>query len=117
LPRNSQSEFYFFEGIPSEWGGPCQYGGRNLCKGSILKRYISGKNYKKVSFIGDGANDLCPALTLTANDQVYPRSGYALDKALTNAGDHYQVQAKITPWITGAEILKTLLSNATIHSK
>ena len=94
------------EDLPSEWGGPCSFGGRNLCKGDIVKFFKKNKSYKSTSYFGDGSNDLCPALNLTKEDRAFARTGYALLPLLTN-GQH-KIQASVIAWNNGADILAVL---------
>ena len=53
----------------------CSLSARNLCKGEALREYIANRaadnvNFSRVSYAGDGANDLCPSLKLSNNDNV-----------------------------------------------
>ena len=92
--------------LPSEWGETCPNGGRNLCKGSAMKYFCKNKSYKEIKYFGDGKNDLCPALSLTENDKLYPRKDHYLSKLLAT-GD-YEIKAKILPWNGGSDIMITL---------
>ena len=55
---------------------------KNLCKGQILEDYIasSEKKFSLVCYVGDGKNDFCPSLRLSANDLVCVREGFSLVK-------------------------------------
>ena len=53
------------------WKAPCQYGGRNICKGQVLIEN---------TFFGDGTNDFCPSMTLSRNSLVIPRKVFFLPK-------------------------------------
>jgi len=92
--------------LPKEWGGPCLDGGRNLCKGSTMKYFCEGRSYDEIKYFGDGGNDLCPALSLSEKDTLYPRRDYRLAKLLS-AGDH-EIKAKILLWNNGSDIMKSL---------
>merc|ERR1712130_629334 len=81
--------------LPNEWGETCLNGGRNLCKGSAMKYFCKNKSYEEIKYFGDGKNDLCPALSLTENDKLYPRKDHYLSKLLAT-GD-YEIKAKILP--------------------
>lgn len=50
----------------------------NLCKGEEVAAILKAREYRRVVFCGDGANDICPALSLTAADAVLARRGHAL---------------------------------------
>lgn len=63
----------------------CDLSTVNLCKGHILTEHIrerkaSGQGYSHVVYVGDGSNDLCPALTLSEKDYICPRVNYRLWK-------------------------------------
>ena len=86
----------------------CDLSTRNLCKGHILEEYIAGQKtkgleYQVVAYVGDGSNDLCPALKLSKQDFVFPRIGFRLIKLLQKESDQ-QVHAQIKPWSSGEEI-------------
>ena len=92
----------------------------NLCKGHILQEYIrrrseEGVAYSRVVYIGDGSNDLCPGLTLRAQDYLLPRKGFSLWKKLEKmrlkqGTSGRQVAASVVGWDSGVEI-RTLLEN------
>lgn len=66
----------------------CSLSSVNLCKGSILEDYLleqqksNGVAYKKIFYVGDGNNDLCPILRLGKDDVGCARKGYRLQKKL-----------------------------------
>lgn len=51
----------------------CQHCPPNLCKGLIVERYRKTNRYEKICFVGDGTNDVCPALKLQQNDFVFAK--------------------------------------------
>ena len=58
----------------------------NLCKGAVLKEYLFNcKLYSKVVYVGDGANDYCPSMTLNEGDVVLCREGYPLSHCLLSS--------------------------------
>lgn len=59
----------------------------NLCKGQQLRRVREEGKYGRVVFAGDGANDLCPALTLAKGDLLCARQGTALQKLIQQRAD------------------------------
>lgn len=62
----------------------------NMCKTSILQRarkvldLESAKELQTV-YVGDGGNDYCPSLSLSASDHVLMRDGFTLQKLIENA--------------------------------
>ena len=56
----------------------------NLCKSKTLTLYKTG--YDKVVYVGDGHNDICPSLSLTANDVVVAKKGLYLAKHVNDSG-------------------------------
>lgn len=86
----------------------------NLCKGFILKNYIAerlaeGQYFYRILYIGDGSNDVCPALKLTANDYVFARVGFRLLRSLEKMPAK-DVKPNIIPWENGHDIRKALMS-------
>lgn len=64
----------------------CLLSSVNLCKGDILADYIheqqesNGVTYRKIFYVGDGNNDLCPILRLGKEDVGCARHGYRLQR-------------------------------------
>lgn len=86
----------------------------NLCKGFILKNYIAerlaeGQYFYRILYIGDGSNDVCPALKLTANDYVFARVGFRLLRSLEKMPAK-DVKPSIIPWENGHDIRKALMT-------
>jgi len=88
--------------IPKEWGGPCKSEGGQICKVSVLKYFTKNHQYERLIYVGDGPNDVCPALILNANDLVCPRQGLKMESLL----QQYCIQAQIVSWKDGTDILK-----------
>lgn len=65
----------------------------NMCKGEILKKVVAEQSYGTVVYVGDGRNDLCPSLQLSASDHVIARQGYTLARNIATVKD--QVKATI----------------------
>jgi 2,3-diketo-5-methylthio-1-phosphopentane phosphatase len=86
----------------------------NLCKGKEVAELRKRAPYKRIIYLGDGANDLCPALNLRSGDAVLARRGFPLDtlleKALQNDGKHTpdgrSVSAQVHTWESHAQMLE-----------
>lgn len=97
----------------------------NLCKGTELHRLRYGagatanssgqqqtlcsSSYGRIVYAGDGANDICPALSLGENDVVLARAGEALAKyaaaAAADAGLQ-QIKARVFVWDNHHQLAK-----------
>jgi pyridoxal phosphate phosphatase PHOSPHO2 len=66
----------------------CSYCSPDLCKGEILRKYLSKKIYSRVFYIGDSMNDLCPASCLSSDDHLLARKNYRLHKWLIQQKPH-----------------------------
>jgi 2-hydroxy-3-keto-5-methylthiopentenyl-1-phosphate phosphatase len=68
--------------------------------------------HERVAYAGDGANDLCPALSLGPDDVVFARKGHSLERLLAERGAfddstaHRTVAAKVQVWETHEELLR-----------
>uniref|UniRef100_UPI00358F9FE1 pyridoxal phosphate phosphatase PHOSPHO2-like isoform X1 n=1 Tax=Myxine glutinosa TaxID=7769 RepID=UPI00358F9FE1 len=84
----------------------------NLCKGQVLREYVASQPccFSSIVYVGDGANDLCPVLSLSCKDAVLPRKGYSLMRWIKEllSEDSTNVLPHIVPWDTGFEILQFL---------
>eukprot|EP00798_Chlamydomonas_sp_ICE-L_P025736 gene25736-11396_t len=89
----------------------------NMCKQQALRDFVTqqqlgGMDYKRILYVGDGNNDLCPAKMLSGNDVVMPRVGYPLDKILHGADkDQLQIKAQVVSWKSGSEIQEWMLNS------
>jgi len=86
----------------------CNLSQANMCKGHILDEHcrVASVKYDVVAYVGDGANDFCPALRLRETDIVFPRRGYSLEKHIAEGRD--KVAASVRPWDTGFDIMNAL---------
>ncbi|ESP04317.1 hypothetical protein LOTGIDRAFT_136443 [Lottia gigantea] len=94
----------------------CSLSTINLCKGRILQDFIkdrksNGVEYSQVVYVGDGSNDLCPGLTLGAQDYLCARKGFSLWKKLNKAKKSktkdefvHSLKAQVFEWQSGEEI-------------
>lgn len=86
----------------------------NLCKGAALRRLRVERPFARVVYAGDGAGDLCPALSLGPGDVLLARRRHRLAAIL----DERRAQglsvggARIELWDT-AEDLRRLVAHAT----
>jgi len=89
----------------------CDISAHNLCKGHVLMEYINkrkaedGISFSRISYVGDGQNDVCPSLRLNSNDRVFARSGFPLHKRLAI---NQQFKAHLHPFVDGHDIWKVL---------
>uniref|UniRef100_A0A7S0G1S1 Uncharacterized protein n=1 Tax=Rhodosorus marinus TaxID=101924 RepID=A0A7S0G1S1_9RHOD len=89
--------------------GTCRRCPQNLCKGRVIEELISGMEVDgRIVYVGDGGNDLCPALRLRDVDSVLPRKGFPLFKLLEEK--HEECRARVIPWTGGEELADTLSS-------
>lgn len=89
----------------------CSMSTKNLCKGHILTEFVkdkklSGIEYNKIVYVGDGSNDLCPAARLTSDDYLFIRKGYRLDNLLQKPDQKSKVKAKCHSYEDGMEIFQ-----------
>lgn len=72
-------------------------------QGQELERLRSQHLYQRIVYCGDGANDLCPALSLTPSDVVLARRGHALaaliaERAQRDEDEDGRVVAQMHLW-------------------
>ena len=53
-----------------------------ICKGTILREILS--SYQRVIYVGDGDNDVCPAMALSVDDHVIAREFFPLATRLSD---------------------------------
>lgn len=88
----------------------CQLSFRNLCKGDALWEYVArlerelGVRVTRVGYVGDGRNDLCPALRLRSQDIMFARAGYKLEPILRER--EAEMKAKTFYWEDGIDMLR-----------
>eukprot|EP00123_Amoebidium_parasiticum_P021669 comp7152_c1_seq1/m.2875 comp7152_c1_seq1/g.2875 ORF comp7152_c1_seq1/g.2875 comp7152_c1_seq1/m.2875 type:complete len:277 (-) comp7152_c1_seq1:105-935(-) len=78
----------------------------NMCKGNILEGMIRNQSYSQVVYVGDGANDCCPAMRLKSGDVVLARKGFRLERALAENRD--RVAATVHLWENYPDLLECL---------
>ena len=71
-------------------------------QGQELEALRRATPYQRIVYCGDGANDLCPALSLTPSDVVLARAGHALARMIAeraSSGDEdARVVARVLLW-------------------
>jgi pyridoxal phosphate phosphatase PHOSPHO2 len=81
----------------------------NMCKTQALQAYINerqatGVTYSRVAYVGDGGNDLCPVMSMSAQDVAFPRAGFTLAAKL----QALPPACAVHPWESGLDILSVL---------
>lgn len=106
----------------------CTLSSVNLCKGDVLANYLQEQQktndviYRKIFYVGDGHNDLCPILRLAKDDYGCARNGYRLEKELQALGttddtpendksNGHTIDAGVFVWNDGNELAEFILKN------
>ncbi|KAG8376108.1 hypothetical protein BUALT_Bualt09G0029100 [Buddleja alternifolia] len=82
----------------------------NLCKGRVIAKIqasVSENESKRIIYIGDGKNDLCPTLKLDEGDCVMPRMNFPLWNSISKNSE--LVKAKVYEWGNGEDLGRILL--------
>lgn len=88
----------------------------SVISGHILENHIKeqqeqGIVFSRVMYVGDGQNDFCPTLRLSANDYVFPRTKFSLERVIKqDQSTDCKVKATVVPWACGKTILETINS-------
>ncbi|NWV73549.1 PHOP1 phosphatase, partial [Dasyornis broadbenti] len=88
----------------------------NMCKRKILTEYLAERaqeeevEFQRVFYVGDGANDFCPAGTLRAADVAFPRKGYPMHRLIQELQEKQPgaFPAAVVPWESGTEVARHL---------
>ncbi|KAK2884732.1 probable phosphatase phospho1 isoform X2 [Channa argus] len=89
----------------------------NMCKQAILREYLAsrqkecgGSPFKRVFYVGDGANDICPSLVLGPQDTAFPRRNFPMHRLLLEMQQSQiaMLKANIVPWVSGEDIVDWL---------
>ncbi len=79
-------------------------------QGQELENLRRRHPYQRIVYCGDGANDLCPALSLTPSDVVLARAGFALDRLISEraAGrdEDGRIVARVHRWADHEELFE-----------
>ncbi|NXR41734.1 PHOP1 phosphatase, partial [Zosterops hypoxanthus] len=84
----------------------------NMCKGKILREYLEQRagedvEFQRVFYVGDGANDFCPAGGLRPGDVAFPRKGYPMHRLILQEPPG-TFQATVVPWESALEVERSL---------
>ena len=82
---------------------------RNLCKGLEVARLQAKGEHRNIVFCGDGANDVCAALSLGPGDHVLARRGHSLADYLQEAATKpgmQQATASVQLWSSHDELCR-----------
>ncbi|NWV42661.1 PHOP1 phosphatase, partial [Grantiella picta] len=87
----------------------------NMCKRKILTEYLAERaredvEFQRVFYVGDGANDFCPAGALRAADVAFPRKGYPMHRLIQEVQEKQPggFAAAAVPWESGVEVARHL---------
>ncbi|OCT60003.1 phosphoethanolamine/phosphocholine phosphatase [Xenopus laevis] len=75
----------------------------SMCKRKIVTEYLverskDGVTFEKVMYVGDGANDFCPSVVLTATDVAFSRKNYPMHQLIQKEQQKGTFKAKVVPW-------------------
>lgn len=105
--------------VPFHHQTDCQLSSENLCKGKVLEDFIDMQKHKDiyydtVFYIGDGQNDVCPALRLKLGDYACARIGYKMEKDLDlrriSKTSKLKLNAEIIRWSDGNDLITQINS-------
>ncbi|XP_054463862.1 probable phosphatase phospho1 isoform X1 [Anoplopoma fimbria] len=88
----------------------------NMCKQVIVRDYVArrtqerGRPYQRVFYVGDGANDFCPALALGPRDLAFPRRDFPMHRLITETHEAMpgEFKAVTVPWSSGEDVVQRL---------
>ncbi|KAJ3600636.1 hypothetical protein NHX12_031616 [Muraenolepis orangiensis] len=88
----------------------------NMCKQSVLREYVTrraqerGRPYERVLYVGDGANDFCPATALGPRDVAFPRRDFPMHRLITEMHEAMpgEFRAVTVPWAGAEEVVQRL---------
>ncbi|XP_010773720.1 probable phosphatase phospho1 isoform X1 [Notothenia coriiceps] len=88
----------------------------NMCKQVVVRDYVArrtqerGRPYQRIFYVGDGANDFCPALALGPRDVAFPRRDFPMHRLITETHEAMpgEFKAVTVPWASGEEVVQRL---------
>lgn len=95
----------------------CQLSSENLCKGAVLENHVQQQFnehqivYDRIFYVGDGHNDVCPALRLSDRDFGLARDGYRMQKELENLKNDANLNATVKIWTNGHDLSELIFQH------
>uniref|UniRef100_A0AAY4BIK3 Phosphatase phospho1 n=1 Tax=Denticeps clupeoides TaxID=299321 RepID=A0AAY4BIK3_9TELE len=98
----------------------------NMCKAEIVRDYVAhrtrqrgGRPFERVLYVGDGANDFCPSLTLSPQDTAFPRRDFPMHKLIQEMSEAQpgRFQANVVPWSSGEDFSIRLNGKACVLTR
>ncbi|XP_015230237.1 PREDICTED: phosphoethanolamine/phosphocholine phosphatase [Cyprinodon variegatus] len=94
----------------------CQRCPDNMCKQVVVRDYVArrtqerGRPYQRIFYVGDGANDFCPALALGPRDVAFPRRDFPMHRLITETHEAMpgEFKAVTVPWVSAEEVITRL---------
>ncbi|RVE69816.1 hypothetical protein OJAV_G00081640 [Oryzias javanicus] len=94
----------------------CQRCPDNMCKQVVVRDYVArrtqerGRPFQRVFYVGDGANDFCPALSLGPRDVAFPRRDFPMHRLITETHEAMpgEFKAVTVPWVSAEEVVQRL---------
>ncbi|CAL8302775.1 unnamed protein product [Merluccius merluccius] len=89
----------------------------NMCKQTLLREYVTrrarergGRPYERVLYVGDGANDFCPATALGPRDVAFPRRDFPMHRLIAEMHEAMpgEFRAVTVPWAGAEEVVQRL---------
>lgn len=88
----------------------------NMCKQVVVRDYVArrtqerGRPYQRVFYVGDGANDFCPALFLGPRDVAFPRRDFPMHRLITETHEAMpgEFKAVTVPWASAEDVVQRL---------
>ncbi|KAL7378840.1 hypothetical protein ABVT39_019700 [Epinephelus coioides] len=88
----------------------------NMCKQVVVRDYVArrtqerGRPYQRIFYVGDGANDFCPALALGPRDVAFPRRDFPMHRLITETHEAMpgEFKAVTVPWKSGDDVVQRL---------
>ncbi|XP_074512325.1 putative phosphatase phospho1 isoform X1 [Sebastes fasciatus] len=88
----------------------------NMCKQVVVRDYVArrtqerGRVYQRLFYVGDGANDFCPATFLGPRDVVFPRRDFPMHRLITETHEAMpgEFKAVTVPWGSAEEVVARL---------
>ncbi|KAM9780351.1 putative phosphatase phospho1 [Neosynchiropus ocellatus] len=88
----------------------------NMCKQVVVRDYVArrtqerGRPFQRVFYVGDGANDFCPALSLGSRDVVFPRRDFPMHRLITETHEAMpgEFKAITVPWVSAEDVVQRL---------